>query len=996
MKRRLKIFARTAAWLALPLALGSCKKSGLDLSETPSSSSATDIPIVLASPALGGFGAVLLGNSQNLDILFANSGLTTVKVGTAIVSDPVFSIVGNTCDDILLTGAGSTCTVSIRFTPTALASSSATLTLPYTSAQGLALSTIVSLTGVGGALAPTLTSGPSTKDFGGVATNARASQIFTITNNSTVSAITQTANISGSGYTIGANTCNGITISSGGTCSITVLFAPASVGVKPGTLSLQYLATDGSSTSTLNVALTGTGITPSVSFSFSGFNNGVAAHTSSLTATGVTLGWTAPSGGSASYFKIFKTVAGLTTSGSALSGSTTSYNVTGLAPNTTYSFRVNAYDVLDVSDGNTNTIDITTPNVTGATFGGWSDVVALGQVFTAIGAMDNTLGNTGANRYERNLSLVAGFGPTDINTTNGNLTVSINPFQTGQKVKFRTDGSAPAGLNSGVNYYAISVNATTLQLAATPADALAGIPIIPSTQGTGNMTLMPKAVVKLAWETFSFTPSGVATGYNIYRSTFPTSGFILIGSSTSRTYIDYETTEETTYYYLVRPVISGVEIVAATSADSTLQVYVPPTNMSLVHRWMANREACTTLLGFSWPAGVNRNDNYSCAYTWGTGFAPNYTGSKSKWDLGYSLVIDRWQNGCNFSGMGTAAASGGATNAVYLRQGSGTTTGTGSLSCAIKSGTLGWTVETSAALGAADRALLRTNQPGYASTPILQSQAYNTCQTRTGLNITDGNGNGGMRLMRLHEAVLARAIQGVNINFRNPSLLTNIFNGISLPSNGSCNITKNNQESGGQLDGVSLPTPSAYPAGKYQLMNGTSLTRNCYSRYEISDLWNEVSEWTSTQYYAASANTGSFTASVLDPGDNLLENFLTNGSMGLANVWNNLAYATLFGSTGASGTLLPLFGVRTVSVDPALGSRTITMSSIDFGAPPNAVYVPISVPAINTNGVILGSYRDYGTSSSRYRISLENIQRATGVDSLGTILSFRCTGVVGP
>ena len=444
-----------------------------------------------------------------------------------------------------------------------------------------------------------------------------------------------------------------------------------------------------------------------------------------------------------------------------------SYNITGLVPNTTYQLKVNAFDAVDTSDGNNNLVSATTPNVTGATFNGWSDVVSLGSVFTDIGTIDTALGTSGANRLDQNLGAVSGFDNTNVNTGT-NIITSNTTFSTGTRVTYNSDVTATGGLTNGGTYYVINISSTTMKLATTAANAAAGTPIPLTSTGSGNMTLMPTSVAKLGWETFTFTPGGAATSYNIYRDT--SAGFgsaTLVGTSVTNSFSDWSVSNQTTYYYKIKPVISATEVDPTVVGDSVIQVYVPPQNMSLLHRWMVNREACTVLLGLAWPAAVNRNTNYSCAYTWGgaggSAYGANSPYDKTKWDLGYSMVVDRWQNGCKMKSYGSAAPAGGATNDVYLKTGAGTTANSASAVCYIKDSIGGWMPETGN-LTAASRALIRTNYPGYAPTGTFQTHAYAGCQMRTYPGVIDGNGNTALRMMRLHEATLARAVQGVNVN----------------------------------------------------------------------------------------------------------------------------------------------------------------------------------------------------------------------------------------
>jgi hypothetical protein len=631
-------------------------------------------PVVASAPASWDFGTLATAATSSKTLTISNSSTGNAIFQAATITGSGYTITSDNCNTQTLTSS-TTCTITIQFSPLFPGSSLGVLTLNYQNLSGSPGIKTVPLSAIGNVPQPVLTLSPNPQNFNNVATNSYATQVISIANNTSVSATIGTATVSGSGYTIVGNTCNSIVLGASANCSVTVRFTPGSLGAVAGTLTVPFTSAQGIAyTTTDNLA--GTGVAPTVAFFFNGFTGVPATDSTGLTSTGVTLQWSAQT--AASYYKVTQTGGGTGTiaSGHLFPTSVATYNIGGLTPNTAYQFKVNAYDVNDTSDGNNNWVTITTPNINGSTFKGWSDVVATGSVFTDIGAVDNSLGNTGTNRLERNLSMVYGFDNTMVDTTAFQITVG-STLVTGSALKFNTDGTAPTGLAIGTIYYAINSSATQIKLASTYANALAGNAIPITSVGSGNMTLMPRGVVKLGWELFSFTPAATATSYNIYRSTSLGGAYSIVGTSTSNAFFDNQVSDQTTYYYKIEPVISGTEVTSPATADSIITIYVPPQNMALVHRWVANRETCTNLLGFSWPAGINRNDNYSCAYTWGSGYGPNTTYSKAKWDIGYSLAIDRWQSGCKMKSYGSAAPAGGSTNDVYLIQGAATTSSGG-------------------------------------------------------------------------------------------------------------------------------------------------------------------------------------------------------------------------------------------------------------------------------------------------------------------------------
>lgn len=121
---------------------------------------------------------------------------------------------------------------------------------------------------------PIVTAGGASS-FGSVGVNGSASQTFTLTNSWLLPAQAGTASISGTGaslFTIGTDTCSGFSIAAGGTCQITVTYAPTSKGSHVASLAVPFT---GASSSTL-VSLSGSSL--------------ATLATSNVTASSVTVG----------------------------------------------------------------------------------------------------------------------------------------------------------------------------------------------------------------------------------------------------------------------------------------------------------------------------------------------------------------------------------------------------------------------------------------------------------------------------------------------------------------------------------------------------------------------------------------------------------------------------------------------------------------------------------------------------------------------------------
>lgn len=81
------------------------------------------------------------------------------------------------------------------------------------------------------------------------------------------------------------------------------------------------------------------------------------------------------------------------------------------------------------------------------------------------------------------------FATGAVNTSTEVITVA-NSYQTQDAVKVRTSNTVPAGLTANTTYFVIRVSATTIKLATSAANALAGTAINITSQGTGTHSLI--------------------------------------------------------------------------------------------------------------------------------------------------------------------------------------------------------------------------------------------------------------------------------------------------------------------------------------------------------------------------------------------------------------------------------------------------------------------------------------------------------------------------
>ncbi len=204
-----------------------------------------------ANPSSLAFGSVNVGStSATQTVTVTNSGTVAATVSSVAVTG-AFSQT-NTCGTSI--AAGGSCTVTAKFSPTVAGATSGTITV-NSNATNSALT--VALTGTGQSVGTaTLGASPTSLAFGNQTTNTTSGvQTTTITNSGTVAATVSSVSVTGAFSQ--TNTC-GTSIAAGGTCVVSVKFAPTANGAASGTLTVASNATNPS----LTVALTGTGVAP--------------------------------------------------------------------------------------------------------------------------------------------------------------------------------------------------------------------------------------------------------------------------------------------------------------------------------------------------------------------------------------------------------------------------------------------------------------------------------------------------------------------------------------------------------------------------------------------------------------------------------------------------------------------------------------------------------------------------------------------------------------
>jgi hypothetical protein len=222
-------------------------------------------PILTLRPPALDFGDQPVATSgAEQTIIMANDGAADLHITDIAVTGPNagdFAVTANTCRGTPATlPPERTCAVTVRFTPTATGTRNADL--EFTDDAGGSPHQ-AALTGTG-TTPPALTLNPTSLAFGNQAVGtASASLTITVSNNSSTPSTINSVEATGTdaGDFILTDSCRGVTLSPGETCSVDVVFAPTGVGGRRADLTF----TDTTPDSPQTVPLGGTGTGPAAS-----------------------------------------------------------------------------------------------------------------------------------------------------------------------------------------------------------------------------------------------------------------------------------------------------------------------------------------------------------------------------------------------------------------------------------------------------------------------------------------------------------------------------------------------------------------------------------------------------------------------------------------------------------------------------------------------------------------------------------------------------------
>jgi HYDIN/CFA65/VesB family protein/centrosomal CEP192-like protein/ASPM-SPD-2-Hydin domain-containing protein len=187
-------------------------------------------PLLTISPTSVNFNSVSTGSTGTATITLSNPGNVSTVISQAKASGTGFSLSGLAIPATI--AAGGSTSFTAKFSPNAKRSFAGSISIS-SNAPGSPATIVLSGTGV----QAQLIANPSIASFGSVITGNSNTQPITLTNSGNASLTISQANVAGAGFTTtGLSLPN--TIAAGGNTTFSIVFAPTTVGIVSGSVSL--------------------------------------------------------------------------------------------------------------------------------------------------------------------------------------------------------------------------------------------------------------------------------------------------------------------------------------------------------------------------------------------------------------------------------------------------------------------------------------------------------------------------------------------------------------------------------------------------------------------------------------------------------------------------------------------------------------------------------------------------------------------------------------
>jgi trimeric autotransporter adhesin len=203
---------------------------------------AAAVPVIQITPAGNLPITATVGSAATNTLTVQNTGTANLTLSGLTVSPALFTRdASSTCTSTTTLAASATCTIVVRFSPSAAGSFTGTVGLTHNAAPGTSSSVTVDGTATAAPTPGIDLGGTTALSFGNVVVGNNAQQSFTVLNSGSAPLNISAFNITGTAASdfVRSGTCNTITaVAPSTTCGVTFTFTPSAVGARTASLSI--------------------------------------------------------------------------------------------------------------------------------------------------------------------------------------------------------------------------------------------------------------------------------------------------------------------------------------------------------------------------------------------------------------------------------------------------------------------------------------------------------------------------------------------------------------------------------------------------------------------------------------------------------------------------------------------------------------------------------------------------------------------------------------